>query len=83
VSHYDELSIEALIKDVMTLPDLGKFFPDQKTPANRADRDFFFNIINMVDRDYLSALIRHVKGLRVYSPQNLFLYHSFQYLIHW
>jgi hypothetical protein len=64
VPHYDELSVDALIKDVMTIPDLGKFFLEQKTPANRPDREFFFNIINTVDPDYLSALIRHAQGLR-------------------
>ena len=64
VPHYEELSVDALIKDVMTIPDLGKFFPEQKTPVNRPDREFFFNIINMVDLNYLSALIRHAQGLR-------------------
>ena len=28
VSPYDELRVEALVKDVMTIPDLGKFFPE-------------------------------------------------------
>jgi hypothetical protein len=28
VPNYDELSVEALVKDVMTIPDLGKFFPE-------------------------------------------------------
>ena len=28
VPHYDELSVEALVKDFMTIPDLGKFFPE-------------------------------------------------------
>ena len=64
VPHYDILSVETLVKDVMTIPDLGKFFPEQKTHSNRPDRQFFFNIINTVDPDYLSALIRHAKGLR-------------------
>ena len=64
VPHYDELSVEALIKDVMTIPDLSKFFPEQKSPANRPNREFFFNILNTVDPDYLSALIRHAQGLR-------------------
>ena len=64
VPHYDELSVDGLIKDVMSIPDLGKFFPEQKTPANRPDREFFFNIINTADPDYLSALIRHAQGLR-------------------
>ena len=64
VPHLDELSADSLIKDVMTIPDICKFFPEQKTPVNRPDRDFFFNIINTVDPDYLSALIRHAQGLR-------------------
>jgi hypothetical protein len=28
VPHYDELSVEALIKDLMTITELGKFFPE-------------------------------------------------------
>ena len=47
----------------MTIPDLSKFFPEQKSPANRPDREFFLNILNTVDPDYLSALIRHAQGL--------------------
>ena len=67
VPHYDELSVEALVKDVTTIPDLSKFSPKQKTPSNRRDREYFFNILNTVVPDYLSALIRHLQSLRLGS----------------
>jgi len=36
----------------------------KKRPLKIAQIDNFFNIINTVDPDYLSALIRHAQGLR-------------------
>jgi hypothetical protein len=64
VPKYDELSVHGLIRDVMTNKDLGKFFPDQRTPSDLPDREFFFNVINTVEPDYLAALIKHAQNQR-------------------
>ncbi len=37
--------------------DLARFFPDQKTVSDLPDRDYFFNIINTVEPNYLKSLI--------------------------
>ena len=44
--------------------DLSKFFPDQKTKNDLPDREYFFNIINTVEPEYLSAIIRHAQNIR-------------------
>ncbi len=54
VPRYDELSVSSLIKDVMRSPELSKFFPDQVSPSDLPDREYFFNVINTVDPEYLN-----------------------------
>ena len=61
VPRFDELSVSGLIKDVMGNKDLAKFFPEQRTPADLPDRDYFFSVVNTVEPDYLSALVRHAQ----------------------
>jgi hypothetical protein len=64
IPRYDELSVVHLIKDIMAQPELAKMFPEQKTPADLPDREYFFNIINTTDHEYLDALIKHAQQLR-------------------
>ena len=64
VPHYDELSVENLIKDIMGDAELARFFPDQATKGNRPDRVFFFNVINTLQPDYLQKLIMHAQSQR-------------------
>ncbi len=64
VPRYDELSVGGLIRDVMSNQELAKFFPEQKTVADLPDREYFFNVLNTIEPDYLSSLIRHAQGLR-------------------
>ncbi len=46
----------------MATKDLGRFFPDQRTPSDLPDREYFFNVINTVEPDYLAALIKHAQN---------------------
>jgi hypothetical protein len=39
VPKYDELSVVSLIKDVMTQPELAKFFPQQRTITDLPERE--------------------------------------------
>jgi hypothetical protein len=64
VPRYDELSVHALIKDVMANKDLAKFFPEQRTSSDLPDREYFFNVLNTVEPDYLGALIKHAQNQR-------------------
>ena len=64
VTKYDELSVVSLVTDIMKEKELGKFFPEQRTKADLPDRQFFFNVVNTSDPDYLAALIKHAHDLR-------------------
>ena len=66
---YDELSVHNLIKDVMGSKELSKFFPPQQTPSDLPDRDYFFSVVNTVDPDYLTSLIRHAQNQRFANTQ--------------
>ena len=59
VPKYDELSVVSLISDVMKERELAKFIPEQRTKADLPDREYFFNIVNTSDPEYLSVLIKH------------------------
>ena len=64
VPKYDELSVVSLIADIMKEKELAKFFPEQRTKADLPDRQFFFNVVNTTDPDYLAALLKHAHNLR-------------------
>ena len=64
VPKYDELSVVGLVTEIMKQKELGKFFPDQRTKADLPDRQFFFNVVNTSDPDYLAAPIKHAHDLR-------------------
>jgi hypothetical protein len=59
VPKYDELSTRALIAEVMGNKELAKFFPEQRTACDLPDREYFFNVINTVEPNYLQTLIKH------------------------
>ena len=61
VPRYDELSVSGLILEVMSQKDLAKFFPEQRTKADLPDREYFFSVINTIEPDYLSALVKHAQ----------------------
>lgn len=69
VPRFDELSVANLIKEVMTQKDLAKFFPEQRTKADLPDREYFFNIINTVEPEYLAALVKHAQNQRVHAGE--------------
>ena len=64
VPRYDELSVANLIKEVMANKDFAKFFPEQKSRSDLPEREYFFNIINTIEPDYLFSLIKHAQNLR-------------------
>ena len=61
---YDELSVVSLIAEIMKEKELAKFFPEQRTKADLPDPQFFFNVANTMDPEYLAALLKHAHDLR-------------------
>jgi hypothetical protein len=64
VPKYDELSVKNLIADIMTIPELAKFFPAQNYPGCLPEREYFFNVLNTIDPHYVQALITHAQTKR-------------------
>ena len=64
VPKYDELSVKALFKDVMTQPELAKYFPAAPSDKHLPDREYFFNVVNTSEPMYLQSLIRHAQNIR-------------------
>ena len=70
VPKYDDLSVVSLIADIMKEKELAKFFPEQRTKADLPNRQFFFNVVNISDPDYLTTLLKHGHELR-FCAKNL------------
>ena len=61
---YDELSVKNIWPHCKQIPELMKFFPDS-LPKNRLpDREYFFNILNTCNQEYVKGLIDHALKMR-------------------
>ena len=65
VPHYDELSVKALWPDVSKDPEFTCYFPD-KYPAGRGPpRQYFFDILNTLQPQYLKRVLAHASEQRM------------------
>lgn len=64
VPYFDELSIKALWPDMKNNEQFMLFFPDELPKGRLPDRDYFFNILNTLQGEYLRALIDHANKMR-------------------
>ena len=64
VPMYDELSVKRLWPEMRGSPDFMRFFPDKLPKGRLPDRDYFFNIMNTVNTEYMQQLIRHANEER-------------------
>ena len=59
VPHYDELSVKALWPQFAGDEDVAKYFPDHFAVGKGPGREYFFNIINTVQPDFLKQIVDH------------------------
>ena len=64
VPMYDELSVKRLWPEMQGSRDFMKFFPDKLPKGRLPDRDYFFNVMNTVNHEYTSELIKHANEQR-------------------
>ena len=69
VPMYDELSAKRLWPEMQNSLDFMKFFPDKLPKGRLPDRDYFFNVMNTVNHEYTSQLIRYANEQR-HSMEN-------------
>ena len=53
VPNYDELSVKNLWPSFQKIPEFMKFFPDKIPKGRLPSRDYFFNIMNSLNSEYV------------------------------
>ena len=64
VPFYDELSVGELFPLMKQNPDFMKYFMDRYSKGRLPDRSYFFNVMNTVDPEYTTALIKNAQEKR-------------------
>ena len=59
VPMFDELSVKRLWPEMQNSPDFMKYFPEKLPKGRLPDRDYFFNLMNTINPEYTTRLIRH------------------------
>ena len=70
VPQYDELSVVRLYPEVMKVPEYARFFPDGCTANTMPSREYFFNVLNTTDPDYVAKIITHAQKQRFGNEEN-------------
>ena len=58
---YDELAIKYMYPLAKEEPNLMLYFPDKLPKGRLPDRDYFWNIFNTINEEYVCRLIKHAQ----------------------
>ena len=58
---YNELSLKNLGPMMASEPEFMRYFPDTLPAGRHMDRQYFFNIMNTLNPEYTSALVRYAE----------------------
>ena len=64
VSHYEELAVKNLWGDLKEDKELNVYFPDELPKDRYPCREYFFNILNTVYEERMTAMIAHSNKIR-------------------
>ena len=56
--------MKGLFKDVIDDPELYCFFADHKEGRKLPSREYFFNVLNTVQPNYVSKIVKHAQSVR-------------------
>lgn len=59
VPMFDELSVKNLWPDLRESPVFMHYFPDKLPKGKLPQRDYFFNIMNSLNGEYVSMLVKY------------------------
>ena len=65
VPHYDELSVKALWPDIKRDPEFTQYFPDTYPAGKGPPRQYFFDILNTLQPEYLERILKHANEQRM------------------
>ena len=66
---YDELAIKQIYPLCQGEPQLMNYFPDKLPQGRLPDRDYFWNVFNTLNEEYVGRLIKHAHGQRNSAAQ--------------
>ena len=64
VPKYGELSIKNLFPHLQTDATFMMYLPDTYPKGHPPDREYFFNVLNTLDNDYVTKIIAHANKVR-------------------
>ncbi len=59
---YDELAVKNMWPHCQDIPDIMRHFPDKLPKGRLPDREYFWNVMNTLNEEYVGNLIRHANG---------------------
>ena len=63
--HYDELSVKKLYPQFKKDPIFMSYFPDKYPAGKGPPREYFFNVMNTVQPDFLHQMMEHANKQRM------------------
>ena len=63
--HYDELSVKKLWPNFSKDPNFTRYFPSKLPKDKLPDREYFFNVLNTLEGDYLAQVMHHANEQRL------------------
>ena len=64
VPKYEELSVKNLFPHLKNDKTFMMYFPDKYPQGHPPDREYFFNVLNTLNTQYVSDIIKHANQLR-------------------
>ncbi len=61
---YDKLAVKNMWPHCQDIPGIMRHFPDKLPKGRLPDREYFWNVINTLNEEYVGNLIRHANGQR-------------------
>ena len=81
--HYDELSVKNLYPQFSKDAEFMALFPDSYPKGKGPPRDYFFNVLNTMHRDYLEQVIEHANKQRMTSAGEAMQRQSIEISAYW
>ena len=64
IPKYDELSVKTMWPYCQQVPEIMAYLPDSLPKGRLPDREFLFNIMNTLNPEYVTELVKHATDAR-------------------
>ena len=64
IGHYPEVSVKALYEDYASRAQIKPYMPPKIHKGRQCDKEYFWNVVNSLFEDEVSAILDHANRLR-------------------